>query len=40
MGDSDSYWEVRMKIKAYRMAIAAAALAAFLQALGAPMKWG
>jgi hypothetical protein len=29
-----------MKVKAYRLALAAAALAAFLQALGAPMKWG
>jgi hypothetical protein len=29
-----------MKFKLYRMALAAAALAAFLQAFGAPMKWG
>lgn len=28
-----------MKIKVYRMMVAAAALAAFVQALGAPMKW-
>ncbi len=28
-----------MKTKAYRIALAVAALAAFVQALGAPMKW-
>jgi hypothetical protein len=29
-----------VKVKAYRLLLSAAALAAFIQAVGAPMKWG